>query len=328
MGAERLSVVVTRRLPQAVETRMSELFDVRLRDSDAPMSREEIGQAMREADVLVPTIADTVDAPLISQAGDKLKLIANYGAGIDHVDVATARQRGILVSNTPGVVTEDTADMAMALIIGVTRNIPRGAKVMAEGTWEGWAPTTFLGGRIAGRRLGILGMGRIGQAIARRCHYGFGMEVRYYNRSEKAVDFPARQVESLEALAGEVDFLVAAVPGGAETRNIIGAEVLAAMKPAAHLVNIARGDVVDQEALVEALKEQKIEAALLDVTDPEPLPEDHPLWDLDNAQVTMHLSGRAQTKMFQRSADRFIENLERWRTGEPVQPQLDLDLGY
>ena len=178
---EPLSVVVTRRLPEQVEARLGELFDVRLRSDDAPMSREELVLAAKSADVLVPTITDTIDSTLLAQAGDRLKLIANYGAGVDHIDVATARQRGILVSNTPGVLTDDTADMTMALLLAVIRRIPEGLAVMQTGEWSGWAPTAFLGGRVGGRRLGILGMGRIGQAVARRAA-AFGMQVHYHNR--------------------------------------------------------------------------------------------------------------------------------------------------
>ena len=176
-----MSVVVTRRLPDVVETRLSELFDVRLRDDDTPMSRAELTEAVRAADILVPTVTDSVDAALLGQAGERLKLIANYGAGVDHIDVATARQRGVLVSNTPGVLTDDTADMTLALILAVTRRIPEGLALMQSGDWQGWAPTALLGGRLAGRRLGILGMGRIGQAVARRAAV-FGMQIHYHNR--------------------------------------------------------------------------------------------------------------------------------------------------
>ena len=181
MSNDRLSVFVTRRLPEAVESRLAELFDVQLRDDDAPLSREALAKAMKTADVLVPTITDTIDAGLIGQAGQQLKLIANYGAGVDNIDVATARQRGILVSNTPGVLTDDTADMALGLILAITRRIPEGLVAMQSEGWTGWSPTAFLGGRIGGRRIGILGMGRIGRAVAQRAS-AFGMQVHYHNR--------------------------------------------------------------------------------------------------------------------------------------------------
>ena len=210
MPAGRLSVVVTRRLPEPVETRLKELFDVELREDDSPMSRGELAAAMGRADVLVPTITDQIDAGLIAKAGERLRLIASFGAGVDHIDVATARSRGILVSNTPGVVTEDTADMTMALMLSVTRRIPEGLAVMQADGWQGWAPTAFLGGRMGGRRLGILGMGRIGQAVARRAR-AFGMQVHYHNRKRLRPDVEAEldatYWESLDQMAARMDIL-------------------------------------------------------------------------------------------------------------------------
>ncbi|MCB1359765.1 MAG: D-glycerate dehydrogenase, partial [Rhodobacteraceae bacterium] len=181
MPLKRLHVVVTRRLPDPVETRLKELFDAELRDDDTRMSRDDLVEAMKRADVLVPTVTDPIDAAILAQAGERLKLIANYGAGVDHIDVQSARQRGILVSNTPGVVTEDTADMTLALMLAVTRKIPEGLAEMQAGDWRGWSPMAHLGGRIGGKRLGILGMGRIGQAVARRAQ-AFGMQIHYHNR--------------------------------------------------------------------------------------------------------------------------------------------------
>ncbi|MEL6773623.1 MAG: NAD(P)-dependent oxidoreductase, partial [Pseudomonadota bacterium] len=181
MSRNRLSVVVTRKLPEPVETRMRELFEVRLNDTDAPLSADALAEALADADVLVPTVTDRLDSKLLARAGDRLKLIANYGAGVDHIDVETARERGILVSNTPGVLTEDTADMTMALILAVPRRMPEGVALMQSGEWEGWSPTAIRGHRIWGKRLGIVGMGRIGQAVARRAR-AFGIQIHYHNR--------------------------------------------------------------------------------------------------------------------------------------------------
>jgi glyoxylate reductase len=268
MPAGRLSVVVTRRLPEPVETRMKELFDVELRDPDTPMSREDLAAAMRRADVLVPTITDQIDAGLIAQAGDRLKLIANYGAGVDHIDVATARQRGILVSNTPGVVTEDTADMAMALILAVTRRIPEGLAVMQAGDWQGWSPTAFLGGRLGGRRLGILGMGRIGQAVARRAR-AFGMQVHYHNRKrlrpEVEADLDATWWESLDQMVSRMDIISVNCPHTPSTYHLMNARRLKLLKPSAVIVNTSRGEVIDENALTRGLRTGEIAGAGLDV---------------------------------------------------------------
>jgi glyoxylate reductase len=268
MPDKRLSVVVTRRLPEAVERRMAELFDVTLRSDDRPMPREALASAMRDADVLVPTLTDPLDAALLSQAGERLKLIANFGAGVDHIDVTTARQRGILVSNTPGVVTEDTADMTMALILSVTRRLPEGMALMQKGEWDGWAPTAFLGGRLRGRRLGILGMGRIGQAVARRAA-AFGMEVHYHNRRrlrpEVEEDLAATWWESLDQMVSRVDIVSINCPHTPSTFHLLNARRLKLMKPTAVIVNTSRGEVIDENALTRMLRAGEIAGAGLDV---------------------------------------------------------------
>ncbi|MDK3075080.1 D-glycerate dehydrogenase [Sedimentitalea sp. JM2-8] len=268
MPRERLSVVVTRRLPDAVETRLSELFKVTLRDDDTPMTRTELAEAMRGADVLVPTVTDEIDARLLAQSGDRLKLIANYGAGVDHIDVATARQRGILVSNTPGVLTDDTADMTMALMLAVIRRIPEGLAVMQKGEWQGWAPTAFLGGRVGGRRLGILGMGRIGQAVARRAR-AFGMQVHYHNRKrlrpEIEDQYDATYWDSLDQMIARMDVVSINCPSTPSTFHLMNARRLKLMKSSAVVVNTSRGEVVDENALTRMLRARELAGAGLDV---------------------------------------------------------------
>jgi glyoxylate reductase len=268
MPAGRLSVVVTRRLPEPVETRMKELFDVELRDPDTAMSREELADAMRRCDVLVPTITDHIDAGLIGQAGERLRLIANYGAGVDHIDVATARQRGILVSNTPGAVTEDTADMTMALMLAVTRRIPEGLTTMQAGNWAGWSPMAFLGGRLGGKRLGILGMGRIGQAVARRAR-AFGLQVHYHNRKrvrpEVEAELEATYWESLDQMIARMDIISVNCPHTPSTFHLLNARRLKLLKPTAVIVNTSRGEVIDENALARGVRAGEIAGAGLDV---------------------------------------------------------------
>ncbi|MFC3181213.1 2-hydroxyacid dehydrogenase [Cypionkella sinensis] len=268
MPATRLNVIVTRRLPESVETRMKELFDVELRDPDTPMSREELAAALRRCDVLVPTITDQIDAGLIAQAGDRLKLIANYGSGIDHIDVATARQRGILVSNTPGTVTDDTADMTLALMLSVTRRIPEGLAEMQAGNWQGWSPMAHLGGRMGGRRLGILGMGRIGQAVARRAR-AFGCQVHYHNRKrvrpEVEADLEATYWESLDQMIARMDIISVNCPHTPSTFHLLNARRLKLLKPTAVIINTSRGEVIDENALARGLKAGEIGGAGLDV---------------------------------------------------------------
>ena len=290
MAKPALSVVVTRRLPEEVEARLSELFDVQLRDNDGPMSRAQLGEAMKAADVLVPTITDIIDNPLISQAGDRLKLIANYGSGVDHIDVATARQRGILVSNTPGVLTDDTADMVMALILAVTRRIPEGLAVMQSGAWEGWSPLALLGGRISGRRLGIIGMGHIGQAVAKRAN-AFGMQVHYHNRRRLHAgieeELSARYWDSLDQMVARMDVISINCPSTPSTFHLMNARRLKLMKPDAVIVNTARGDVIDENALTRMLRNGEIAGAGLDVYETE---EVNPrLRELPNVVLLPHM---------------------------------------
>jgi glyoxylate reductase len=247
---------------------MRELFDVKLRDDDTPMTSADLVAAMQICDVLVPTVTDDINAKVIGQAGDRLKLIASYGAGVDHIDVQTARQRGILVSNTPGVVADDTADMTMALILAVTRRIPEGLALMQSGDWNGWAPTAMMGGRIAGRRLGILGMGRVGQAVARRAS-AFGMQVHYNNRRrlrpEVEDQLDATWWESLDQMVARMDIISVNCPHTPATFHLMNARRLKLMKKDAVIVNTARGGVIDENALTRLLRSGDIAGAGLDV---------------------------------------------------------------
>jgi glyoxylate reductase len=268
MPSDRLKVIATRRLPEPVETRLKELFDIALREDDAPMSRAELAAAVGQADVLVPTLTDTIDAGLLAQAGPRLKLIANFGAGVDHIDMGAARQRGILVANTPGVVTEDTADMAMALVMAVTRRIPEGLALMQSGNWAGWAPTALLGGRLGGRRIGILGMGRIGLAVARRAR-AFGMQIHYHNRrrlrSEIEQEIEATYWESLDQMVARMDVLSINCPHTPSTFHLMNARRLKLMKSDAVIVNTSRGEVIDENALTRMLRSGELAGAGLDV---------------------------------------------------------------
>jgi glyoxylate reductase len=268
MPTKPVSVFVTRRLPESVETRMQELFDVTLNTQDTPLSAEELASAMATADVLVPTITDRIDAKLLAQAGPQLRLIANYGAGFDHIDVATARQRGLTVSNTPGVLAEDTADMAMALILALPRRVPEGVRMMQSGTWEGWSPTALMGHRVAGKRLGILGMGYVGRAVARRARV-FGLELHYHDRGRlpeaHEADLGLQWWESLDQMLARIDILTIHVPHTPSTFHLMNARRLKLMKPSAFVVNTARGEVIDENALTRMLRGGELGGAGLDV---------------------------------------------------------------
>ncbi|MBT9382820.1 D-glycerate dehydrogenase [Pseudooceanicola sp. CBS1P-1] len=293
MPPRRLSVVVTRRLPERVEARMAELFDCHFGPADAPMSADEIASLLPGADVLVPNLRDRIDQALLARAGDRLGLIANYGMGVDHIDVATARHRGILVSNTPDVLTEDTADMTMALILALLRRMPEGMALMkGDAAWEGWSPTGMCGSRIAGKRLGVLGMGRIGQALARRAA-AFGMQINYHNRrrlrSETEEDLKARYWESLDQMVARSDVLAVTCPHTPATFHLMNARRLKLMKPEAVIVNTSRGEVVDQNALTRLLRAGDIAGAALDVVTPEA--EGNPrLRELDNVILLPHMA--------------------------------------
>jgi glyoxylate reductase len=323
MPAQRLTVVVTRRLPAPVETRMKELFDVHLRDPDTRMTREELAAALRIADVIVPTIGDPLDAAMIGQAGDRLKLIANYGAGVDHIDVATARQRGILVSNTPGVVTEDTADMVMALILSVTRRIPQGLTLMQSGDWQGWSPMANLGGRIGGKRLGILGMGRIGQAVARRAR-AFGMQVHYNNRKrlrpEIEAELDVTWWESLDQMVARMDILSINCPHTPSTFHLMNARRLKLMKPTAVIVNTSRGEVIDENALTRALRTGELTGAGLDVF--ERGPDINPrLRELPNVVLLPHM-GSATLEGRVEMGEKVIINIKTFADGHRPPDQV------
>ena len=268
MPRKRLSVVVTRKLPEAVETRMRELFEVRLNDTDTAMTEAELAEAMATADVLVPTVTDRIDQKLLAQAGENLKLIANYGAGFDHIDVETARRRGMLVSYTPGVLTEDTADMTMALILAVPRRVKEGMELIQSGDWQGWSPTAIMGHRIWGKRLGILGMGRIGQAVARRAR-AFGLQIHYHNRRRLHEDIEAEldatYWESLDQMLARMDIVSVNCPHTPATFHLLSARRLKLMKPTAYIVNTARGEVIDENALTRMLVRGELAGAGLDV---------------------------------------------------------------
>ena len=265
-------VIITRRLQDRVERRMKELFNVDLSSAEYPVSKKELLSAVKEADILVPTIGDKIDASILSAAGSNLKLIANYGAGYDHIDIKTALQRGIIVTNTPSVLTTDTADMTMALILAIPRKLREGHEEMQSGNWKGWSPSAMIGMRITGKKLGILGMGRIGQAIAKRA-IAFDLDINYHNRRrlheniEKSLS--AKYWENLEEMLAAVDILVVSASLNPSSLYLLNAKYLGKMKQSAYIVNISRGEIIDQKALVKQLKNGLLGGAGLDVYDSE-----------------------------------------------------------
>ena len=273
MPGKKPLVIVTRKLPEAVETRMRELFDARLNLSDAPMTPAQLAEAMAKADVLVPTVTDRIDARLIEKAGANLKLIANFGTGVDNIDVRAATDKGITVTNTPGVLTEDTADMTMALILAVPRRLVEGVKALEEDRFKGWSPTWMLGHRLQGKRLGIVGMGRIGQAVARRAR-AFGLGIHYHNRKPVHPDIEqeleATYWDSLDQMLARMDIVSVNCPHTPATYHLLSARRLKLMKPSAYIVNTARGEVIDESCLAQMLEKGQLSGAGLDVFENEP----------------------------------------------------------
>ena len=316
MGTKKPLVIVTRKLPAAIETRMMELFDCRLNVDDKPMSALQLGEAVRTAEMLVPTVTDRIDARIVSQAGPQLKLIASFGTGVDHIDLKTARQRGIIVTNTPGVLTEDTADMTMALILAAPRRLSEGERLVCAGKWTGWAPTTMLGHRIWGKRLGIIGMGRIGQAVARRAR-GFGLSIHYHNRRRLHADIEteleATYWESLDQMLARVDVISVTCPHTPATYHLLSSRRIKLIKPGAILVNTSRGEVIDEAALAQALLAGNLAGAGLDVYEHEPAI--HPkLLEADNVVLLPHM-GSATLEGRLAMGERVIINIKTWVDG-------------
>lgn len=296
MPRSKTVVVVTRKLPDAIETRMMELFDVRLNLDDHPMTASELAEAVKTTDVLVPTVTDRIDAKILSQSGEQLRLIANYGAGVDHIDLATARQRGVTVTNTPDVLTEDTADMTMALLLAVPRRLTEGERGLRSGDWPGWSPTWMLGHRIYGKRLGIIGMGRIGQAVARRAR-GFGLSIHYHNRRQLHEDveneLEATYWESLDQMLARMDFVSVNCPHTPATYHLLSARRLKLLRENAVIINTARGEIIDENALTRLLANGEIAGAGLDVFEHEPAVNSK-LLALDNVVLLPHMGSATQ----------------------------------
>jgi glyoxylate reductase len=291
MARRKPLVVVTRKLPEVIETRMMELFDTRLNDSDAPLTKAALVEAVKTAEILVPTVTDRIDSSVLAHANPELRLIANYGTGVDHIDVEAAYARGITVTNTPGVLTEDTADMTMALILAVSRRLVEGERLARSGEWSGWSPTSMLGHRITGKRLGILGMGRIGSAVARRAR-GFGLAIHYHNRRwvPEALEneLEATYWESFDQMLARMDIISVNCPHTPATFHLLSARRLALLRPTAIIVNTSRGEVIDEAALTRMLRNKQLAGAGLDVFEHEPAINPR-LRELDNVVLLPHM---------------------------------------
>lgn len=316
-------VIVTRQLMQAVESRMSELYDTALNVSDAPFTRDQLAEAMQDTDVIVPTVTDRIDADLIAQAGDRLGLIASFGAGTDHIDLKAARDRGIMVTNTPGVFTDDTADLTMSMVIGVPRRVREGVSLVRKGNWTGWAPSGMLGRQLGGKTLGIIGMGRIGQAVAYRAR-AFGLKIAYHNRNRLplAVEtmLGAEFHEHENDLIAVSDIVTLHCPATEKTIGFYDEARFALMKEGSCLINTARGDLVDQEALIAALESGKLAGAGLDVYPDEPL-VDPRLVAHPNVMTLPHI-GSATAEGREASGLKVIANIRMWADGHRPPDQV------
>ena len=312
----KTKIILTRRLPDSVETRMRELFDAVLNEFDQPFTQAQLIDSVKTADVLVPTVTDNLNSSIIEQAGPRLRLIASFGTGVDHIDVNAAREKGITVTNTPGVLSEDTADVAMALILAVPRRIVQGDTKIRSGQWDGWSPTGMLGHRINGKRLGIIGMGSIGQAIARRAK-AFGMSIHYHNR--KAVhpsteaELEATYWENVEQMLPRVDIISVNCPSTTATHHLLNGHRLSLLSSHSYLVNTGRGDVIDELALIELLKQKKIAGAGLDVYENEPIVKSE-LFDLPNVVLLPHI-GSATIEGRHAMGDKVIINIQTFLDG-------------
>ncbi|MEQ9259894.1 MAG: D-glycerate dehydrogenase [Roseovarius sp.] len=322
-----MRVLVTRAWPEETQARLASLpgVEATFRSPDTPMGAEEFLGAAKTYEAILPTVSDSIPAEFYPAAKGTVKLMANYGVGYNHIDVAAAKAAGIAVTNTPGVLTDCTADIAMGLLLAAARRIGEGERELRAGQWAGWRPTHLIGKKVAGATLGIVGFGRIGQAMARRAHHGFGMRVVFQNRSQVSEEvcksLGATQLGSLEEVAAEADFLSLHCPGGAETRHLIGESVFAAMKPGAILVNTARGDVVDEDALFAALDSGRLSAAGLDVYQGEPA-LDRRFMGYENIVLAPHL-GSATDGTRAAMGHRAIDNLEAYLAGAPLPDRVD-----
>lgn len=314
------TLLITRELPQANLDFAARNFDVTLRDATSGVSQDEAAKALARYDAILPTLGDDFGAGSFAKANTiRCKILANFGVGYNHIDVAAAQAAGVMVSNTPGAVTDATADIGMTLMLSACRRAGEGERLVRSGSWEGWNPTQMMGTHVTGKTVGIIGMGRIGQAVAQRCHFGFGMRVVFYNRSLKPTAVPALQLDTLAEVMASADIVVVTVPGGAQTRHLINAAAFAAMKPSGIFINIARGDVVDEDALITALQTKQIAGAGLDVYAAEPkVPQ--ALIDLENVVLLPHL-GTAALEVRTAMGQMALDNISAWQAGDQP-PQL------